>query len=1041
MTQRVPIYILSVFLSLQYMRREFTWFLSVVVGSFLIFAKVFSANSDIIINEVGAAPTSTHEWIELWNKGSEPVDLSGWIFWEATTSHRLAATSSDAVLAPGEYAAIVQNAKQFKIDHPDFVESIFDSSWGSLSEDGEEIGLKDAAGNFIERFTYTSTKTTSLERRNPFLEDYSSANWVSHPSSNSLGKVNAAFFVDSTSTISTSTLAPTSTTITSSSESQEVATTTINTPTTTELVSTTAENFSTSTLWERVVLNEIVSDPESGAEWIEIFNTNTSSLDLVGGTLCDGRAGDCTIAPLVGRLLPQDWLVVFLSSSHLNNDGDSVFLKDPSGRVVDRVIYGSTLAAPKKSQALARRNDGRKTGDDQADWALTTELTPGAANKITLPAVVGSSSSRNTAASGALVQAASNPSTSTYVYNSASATIYVSEIFPNPAGADEEKEFIELKNRGAWNVNLFGWKLKVDNKQFALGGEIAPGEWRAFFRTTTGLVLRNTGGSRVELIGPNNTLVDGVVYSTATEGSSYARTTSSEWMWTRRVTPGKENQINSPLEAGVVWRAVVPEVAEVYEKILFDADDSTDARGGELSFRWDFGDGTTATSSVVEHSFSTTGTFVVALTASSSAGTFDEKNFVVRIGLAPPISTVLFTEVFPYPASKDDKEFIELTNVGTSTVVIGGWRIQSKSGKEFVFPKNTFLLPAGVATFYSTATHLTLNNQGDGLELRNADGGLIDGVFLPQAVAGKSYALMGGVWEWLNTPTPGKINGETEAGAQKELFNFLGEEKSTGRVRGGSQTVAPVTLGEVRALPKGTKVFFHGRVVAKPGVFGVQYAYVGDETGGIAVYMHNKDFPALVVGQEVTVFGEISSAAGVVRVNVKNKNDIHVRAPTSTLTSIVATVAEMNADRLGALFKTKGEITKVKRNGFYLDDGEEEIFVVLKTGTALEKTEFKEGSEVEVTGVLEQGKAGLQLWPRGEDDIHIIGLAAAFEQKKLLQKNEKDRAVADRYLTATAGGITTLLFGLLARARGVFFLGVIKKGGQVALNILRKTRS
>ncbi len=57
-------------------------FVTMLFSSFVFFNQVFSASSDIVINEIAAYPTSTHEWVEIWNRGLNPVDLKGWKFLE-----------------------------------------------------------------------------------------------------------------------------------------------------------------------------------------------------------------------------------------------------------------------------------------------------------------------------------------------------------------------------------------------------------------------------------------------------------------------------------------------------------------------------------------------------------------------------------------------------------------------------------------------------------------------------------------------------------------------------------------------------------------------------------------------------------------------------------------------------------------------------------------------------------------------------------------------------------------------------------------------
>ncbi|MEK7625082.1 MAG: lamin tail domain-containing protein, partial [Patescibacteria group bacterium] len=255
-------------------------------------------------------------------------------------------STTDAIVSPGEYAVIVQDDKQFILDYPNFSGSIFDSSWSSLNESGEEIGLKDNAENFIEEFTYISASDYSLERGNPFLTDYTNVNWRENSTGNTVGFINTNF---------------------------STGTTTSPTPT-----------ADTSTLWSQIKINEFISDPTSGPEWIELYNTGTSSLDLAGGLLCDSRAGDCAIADTVGIIDAGGFLVINLSGSRLNNDGDSVILKNPSGEVIDQISYNSNQLSVKKGEAIARNSDGADT-DGAADWSLTETPTMNASNIITAP--------------------------------------------------------------------------------------------------------------------------------------------------------------------------------------------------------------------------------------------------------------------------------------------------------------------------------------------------------------------------------------------------------------------------------------------------------------------------------------------------------------------------------------------------------------------------------------------------------------------------------------------------------------------------------
>ena len=61
----------------------------ILAGVFLFCGGVKAANTDVVINEIVAYETRDHEWIDIFNKGSDPVDITGWKFFENSTNHGL----------------------------------------------------------------------------------------------------------------------------------------------------------------------------------------------------------------------------------------------------------------------------------------------------------------------------------------------------------------------------------------------------------------------------------------------------------------------------------------------------------------------------------------------------------------------------------------------------------------------------------------------------------------------------------------------------------------------------------------------------------------------------------------------------------------------------------------------------------------------------------------------------------------------------------------------------------------------------------------
>lgn len=144
----------------------------------------------VVITEIGAFEPADTEWIEIYNRSGGSADLTDWKFFEDATNHKLAVIRGDVLLEPNEFAVIASKADLFMQKYPEYTGTVFDSSWGSLKEDGEEIGLKDASGNFIELFTYPAAGTnTSLERIDVNIPANDFANWAPHPASHSLGKL------------------------------------------------------------------------------------------------------------------------------------------------------------------------------------------------------------------------------------------------------------------------------------------------------------------------------------------------------------------------------------------------------------------------------------------------------------------------------------------------------------------------------------------------------------------------------------------------------------------------------------------------------------------------------------------------------------------------------------------------------------------------------------------------------------------------------------------------------------------------------------
>lgn len=166
----------------------------------------------------------------------------------------------------------------------------------------------------------------------------------------------------------------------------------------------------------------------------------------------------------------------------------------------------------------------------------------------------------------------------------------------------------------------------------------------------------------------------------------------------------------------------------------------------------------------------------------------------------------------------------------------------------------------------------------------------------------------------------------------------------------------------------------------------------------------------------VEITGTVSEASGIKRVNIKNSRAVDILATGKSPESVVLDLDNIEETMAGSLVEVSGEITEMKSAFMYVDNGTDEIKVYFKKNTKIDKQKYKEGENVRVVGILEKTKNYWQLWPRSNSDVESLGMAenSALQPQAIGQKDD----MTEKYLTATAGGVTTLILGFLARARG-----------------------
>ncbi len=121
--------------------------------------------------------------------------------------------------------------------------------------------------------------------------------------------------------------------------------------------------------------------------------------------------------------------------------------------------------------------------------------------------------------------------------------IILSEIFPNPVGADKDLEWIELYNTTDKDFQLDGFKLddgEKGSKPFVLKNVVIKAKsFLVLKKSLTNIVLNNSN-EEVRFFDKDDNLLDQVQYDKAPEGLSFAYFQNG-WKWTQKITPGSAN--------------------------------------------------------------------------------------------------------------------------------------------------------------------------------------------------------------------------------------------------------------------------------------------------------------------------------------------------------------------------------------------------------------------------------------------------------------------------------------------------------------------
>ncbi|MHC4157382.1 MAG: lamin tail domain-containing protein, partial [Planctomycetota bacterium] len=140
-----------------------------------------AASAEVVVSELMYHPYSAQnvpenirqEYIELFNRGTAAVNLSGWRF-----SNAVNFVFPDVTLGAGRYLVVAADVDTFKAVHPG-VSNVVGGWDGKLSNSGERIELVDSIGVRIDSLRYADQGDWGVRELGPVDRGHRGWLWIS----------------------------------------------------------------------------------------------------------------------------------------------------------------------------------------------------------------------------------------------------------------------------------------------------------------------------------------------------------------------------------------------------------------------------------------------------------------------------------------------------------------------------------------------------------------------------------------------------------------------------------------------------------------------------------------------------------------------------------------------------------------------------------------------------------------------------------------------------------------------------------------------
>ena len=324
-----------------------------LAGLLLAGAAEAASAGDVVISEVMQNPSavadSSGEWFELFNQGSQTVNLNGWVIRDADTdSHTIA---QDVFISPGSYIVLGRNGNSGTNGG---ISVAYQYSGMTLANGADEIILENGSGTLVDQIYYDGGPAwpdpagASMELSTVSVDNNVGANW--------------------------------------SAATELMASGDKGTP------GTGPDSGSGGGGAGNAVITEIMQNPaavsDNRGEWFEVHNSGSQVLNLNGWTIRDDGSDSHIITQDV--LIQPGAFIVLGRNDNTNNNGgmvlayeyagfslangaDEVVLVMPDGTIADEAAYDGGATWPDPAGASMELNSPANDNNLGSNWQAATQ--------------------------------------------------------------------------------------------------------------------------------------------------------------------------------------------------------------------------------------------------------------------------------------------------------------------------------------------------------------------------------------------------------------------------------------------------------------------------------------------------------------------------------------------------------------------------------------------------------------------------------------------------------------------------------------------